>query len=140
MSTTDLMAGDLVLITEPDDYHGYIGKVVIVNNETGYIMVFLENHGYHDVFCDDVQPILLMPEILEKNGFIKTISEDGLHYRYTLTEGNISFSVLYANGVFQWIFPIDIKYVHKLQHILKFCEIKRKLYYNTRREKYINIC
>jgi hypothetical protein len=69
MKTTDLMVGDWVAITEPDDYHGYIGKVKIINNETGYITVFIKDGHLHDVLIDDLQPIPITQGILRDMGF-----------------------------------------------------------------------
>jgi hypothetical protein len=69
MNTKDLMIGDWVAITEPDDFHGHIGKVAITNAETNYVMVHIPDMHLHDVFVEDLQPIELTEEILKKNGF-----------------------------------------------------------------------
>lgn len=80
------------------------------------------------MFCEitDIHPIPLTPEILEKNGFVKEEDEDG-NKRYSLIEGGTKFSLGYARSVFQWTFPIDVRFVHKLQHLLRFCGLKKEI-------------
>lgn len=72
-------------------------------------------------------PIPLTTDILEKNGFRKELDDDGVHFSYTLITDGISFSLKYALSVFQWLGPLDFKYVHELQHALKLCEIKKEI-------------
>ena len=59
MKAEDLMIGDWVTITEPDDFHGYIAKVVIINGETDYITVHIPNMHLHDVFIKIIGCLLL---------------------------------------------------------------------------------
>ena len=68
MKITDIMVGDYVRITEPDKYAGHIGQVVNIGGENGYLTMFVPHHNT-DVFIEDVEPIPLTKEILEKNGF-----------------------------------------------------------------------
>ena len=145
MNTKDLMVGDWVAITEPDDFHGYIGKVVIINGETGYITVHISNMHLHDVFVEDLQPILISSEILEKNndilyGELPILFDDGkMHYsiiecRYVSKEyerNNETFYCLLSSCAYNgdsFITPIaKIRYVHELQHTLKLCEIEKEI-------------
>ena len=80
-----------------------------------------------DVGFDGVEPIPLTTEILEKNGFVKEPDADGLHYWFTLIDKHTKFSVFYARSVFQWLGPLDFKYVHELQHALRLCGIKKEI-------------
>ena len=73
-----------------------------------------------------VEPIPLTTEILEKNGFTKEL-ENGSHYRFTLIDEHIKISILYARSVFQWLGPLDFKYVHELQHALRLCGIRKEI-------------
>ena len=66
-------------------------------------------------------------DVLKDNGFKKELDKDGVHFRYILTEGSRSFSILYASGVFQWIYPLDLRYIHELQHALRLCGIKKEI-------------
>jgi hypothetical protein len=76
--------------------------------------------------AEHIEPIPLTPEILEKNGFVKEEDEDG-NKRYSLIEGGTKFSLGYARSVFQWTSPIDVRFVHKLQHLLRFCGLKKEI-------------
>lgn len=76
---------------------------------------------------NEIQPIPLTPEILEKNEFFKSYDDDGIHYKYTLISDGIGFSLKYVRSVFQWLGPLDFKYVHELQHALKLCGIKKEI-------------
>lgn len=73
-----------------------------------------------------VKHIPLTPEILEKNGFVKEEDEDG-NKRYSLIEGGTKFSLGYARSVFQWTFPIDVRYVHELQHALRLVGVEKEI-------------
>ena len=81
---------------------------------------------YTSANCNLLFPIPLTPEILEKNGFKKELSEDN-HYWFILIHNGIRFSLFYARSVFQWLVPLDFKYVHKLQHALKLCGIDKEI-------------
>ena len=83
--------------------------------------------GDNGNFIENVTPIPLTPEILEKNGFSKELDSDGIHYRFTLIQGCSQFSLLYARSVFQWLYPIDFKHVHELQHALRLCGIEKEI-------------
>lgn len=116
MKATDLMIGDWVLADkEPIQIKQVCEDCIICD------------FGDGDEEVDCFEPIPLTPEILEKNGFKKEIAEDKIHNIYTLTENSTAFSIKYARSVFQWFYPIDIKYVHKLQHIMRLCEIKKEI-------------
>jgi hypothetical protein len=70
MKITDITNGDWVKVIEGDNE--YIGQVRAVNSITNYCIVFVGGDGHgsdHDVFIEDIQPIRLSQEILEKNGF-----------------------------------------------------------------------
>ncbi|MBR1525185.1 MAG: hypothetical protein IJ640_00800 [Prevotella sp.] len=129
------MIGDFVAINEPDNYHGYIGKVCIINDVTGYITVFIENHDYHDVLCDDKQPIPLTPEILEKNGFKTRISyiKDKWNNEYTLMQDEDKIIywekgyVYLEEGETADVYLFSCQFVHELQHALKLCGIEKEI-------------
>lgn len=70
MKINDITNGDWVKVVEGDNE--YIGQVRAVNSITKYCIVFIGGDGYgseRDVFIEDMQPIKLSQEILEKNGF-----------------------------------------------------------------------
>ena len=74
--------------------------------------------------CYDSIP--LTTEFLEKNGFVES-HVNGCFSLYTLIYDGISFSLKYVRSVFQWLGPLDFKYVHELQHALKLCGIKKEI-------------
>ena len=74
-----------------------------------------------------IKPVPLTPEILEKNGFEKKLTGDGIHHCFTLISDGIKFLLFYTRSVFQWFGPLDFKYVHELQHALKLCGIKKDI-------------
>lgn len=131
------MIGDWVSIEEPDRYHGYFGEVEIINSVTGYITVSIESHGYHDVFCDDLQPISLTPEIMEKNGFIPnkfnindvfgTRFDLGNYYNLTFFNSNRGGSLTKYYTSQYGFYITTMQYVHELQHALRLCGIEKKL-------------
>jgi hypothetical protein len=102
--------------------------------------------GYHKtkdkltwLFCGQFEPILLTPEILEKNGFVldEVIKEyciyNGIDNRVSLHNDKE-----YMNSRNEWHVHIDdedycsianceLTYVHELQHILRLCKIDKEI-------------
>ena len=122
MKATDLMIGDWVLYGQrfaiiKELYNGYVTILCSINGQDEYI----------EETYDNIEPIPLTPEILEKNEFFKSYDDDGIHYKYTLISDGIGFSLKYVRSVFQWLGPLDFKYVHELQHALKLCGIKKEI-------------
>ena len=148
MKAEDLMIGDWVAITEPDDYHGYNGRVEIVNKVTQYVTVFVPSTT-HDVLSDDLQPIPLTDEILEKNSFkkeehdaiiitLKTYSLDGgdngivLFVKpkggYKAMCGDMKKisqnELFFGDGS---LLCMNCNTVHELQHILRLWKINKEI-------------
>lgn len=123
------MIGDWVTITEPDNFHGYVGKVTIINNETGYVTVHIPNMHLHAVFVHDLQPIQLNEEILVKNGFKK------IHFnRYFLGQSDLKNEIYYELGGWIQLHYSDMyhdistcTYVHEFQHSLKIFKIEKEI-------------
>ena len=130
MKTEELMIGDWVSIIEPDDFHGYIGKVIITNAETNYIMVRIPDMHPHDVFVEDLQPIELTEEILKKNGFL--VDSNGIFYLKENLKFGLKKDIDYgywfinrADNYKEYICTCD--FVHELQHLLKLCKIEKEI-------------
>lgn len=84
--------------------------------------------GTNDLlFHNDYSPIPLTAEILERNGFKREDSDDDIHRWFILIYEGVRFSLLYARSVFQWLGPLDFKYVHELQHALRLCGIEKEI-------------
>lgn len=129
----DLRIGDLVRINENDSIkNGLIGKVTDIDSLREYkekkgaiTLNTIEDDGwYWGIWCCNIEPIPLTPEILEKNGFemrkgtvvyaknrlaLKPLDEGKGYQVYQVGLG--SLRLFYVEVRF-------VKYVHELQHIL----------------------
>jgi len=146
MKAKELMIGDWVQISEFCKYHGAIGRIKTLiehkDNENAYFKVFLQNNTIHigieDICSDDIRPIPLTPEILEKNGFEKALQLSNTEPSDIDEEGNKHYS--YNKTFWGWWQPdnilsipanglgwLNIKYVHQLQHALRLCGIEKEI-------------
>ena len=78
------------------------------------------------VACEDIKPIPLTSEILEKNGFwvLEKVDNGAEEHVAYATDGLI----LHYNRDNDYHFPntpISWKYVHELQHVLRLCELDK---------------
>ena len=135
MNANELMIDDWVLIDEPDKYAGakaQIKSLFFHKEDDGvYFSLFIKDMMgivRRDVFSDDLRPIPLTGEILEKNGF-KLDKEDG--WWWLTPKIGITF---WEEGFFeldienkQSSVDIHINYLHQLQHALRLCGIEIKI-------------
>lgn len=119
MEAKELMIDDLVKCGEPDCEGHRVDYINEMDDEVGVDGEILN--------LNMIFPLPLTPEILERNGFIKELDSDCIHYKFTLIQGHSQFSLLYARSVFQWLYTIDFKYIHELQHVLKLCGIDKEI-------------
>ena len=135
MKATDLMIGDWVLYGQrfaiiKELYNGYVTILCSINGQNEYV----------EETYDNIEPITITPEILEKNGFTAQRPENHIEIVYYLQD--ISKAIadeMYAlwpetYGFYLVIrreskdmIRIGIKYVHELQHALKLCGIKKEI-------------
>lgn len=135
MKAKELMIGDWVQIVEPCKYAGAIGRIKTLidhkDEENAYFKVFLQNNTIHigieDICSEDIRPIPLTSEILEKNDFEKRW-QDVYEYFNDDENLNITFypkSSNYTNGAYDYIDiekgcmtinEMPIAFVHELQH------------------------
>ncbi len=114
MKATDLMLNDLVMCNN---------KVCKVCSIEGVMILVSFKGGEKLTIEDNIEPIPLTPEILEKNGFEYDKNRKAylmglifqLHQRF---DGSF-----YLNGVQ----CLSIGAVHELQHALKLCQIDKKI-------------
>lgn len=136
-----LMIGDFI------SYHGkkYQVRGIKEDNDGIYrCLVDDDNHFGWWLKIEDIQPIPLTPEILEKNGFENDFYEDEsvADYHtirlegYTLkckANGWDSALVTWCNGHLEVVTDFngevrkDIDNVHELQHALRLCGIKKEI-------------
>jgi hypothetical protein len=81
---------------------------------------------------EEVKPIPLTPEVLEKNGFELKEEEIGM-YGVTIVShyicDGVPFEVFCDGEPFAIWFkePVNIKFVHQLQHALRLCGIEEEI-------------
>ena len=147
------MIGDWVQIVEPCKYAGAIGRIKTLidhkDDENAYFKVFLKSNTIHigieDICSEDIRPIPLIPEILEKNGF--NLLKDAYRmsdpfWSYSNRSVLVDVTIIRTNNVkvIDW-FNIKVstrndikqvsiwgvKYIHELQHALRLCGITREI-------------
>ena len=112
----DLMVGDWVA-----NRNGSPMQIVAVDEDNAYACEGNEERPW--IFGDDEgyepQPIVLTPEILEKNGW----KDDGLWHEYQDGTNTIQSCLPDMRGIINGIEikEFQCKYVHQYQHILRLC-------------------
>ena len=111
-----LMVGDWCC-----DKHGFPMQITTVGADYAYA-TFEGNEGdpwEFDDKDDQPQPIILTPEILEKNGW----KDDGLWYEYQDGTNTIQSCLPDMRGIINGIEikEFQCKYVHQHQHLLRLC-------------------
>jgi hypothetical protein len=134
MDTTNLMIGDWVHVNYINGYNTTNGDVIVTEVYEDKISAKEGKEKEKTTWAWDivapneyVTPIPLTTEILEKNGFVENHINERFTLRYTLIYDGIGFSLKYVRSVFQWLGPLDFKYVHELQHALRLCGIKKEI-------------
>lgn len=139
MISQELMLGDWVMLN-PDlkGYYSFAGKpcmVIGLHDDDGAIKIEYDNGKYFWTDAeDDVLPIPLTQEILEKNGFTKNVLSEKKYY---LAVEGFEIHVYFAHVNTQLIIEkrngreiiniLNIKYLHILQHALKLCGIDKTI-------------
>jgi hypothetical protein len=111
-----------------------IGDLVLVNERPVYVTLAVLS-----VWNDNIKPIPITKELLEKNGFEK----EGVIELYNLYAGidhrvTIHDDKEYMNSNNEWYVHVDsedystiagceLTYVHELQHILRLCKIDKEI-------------
>lgn len=126
LQANELMIGDYV------NYRGQIIKVTSLydkggSNEVGW---GIKEGTWVNVI--NVEPIPLTPEILEKNGFVLVEKEKGAYgvdVAPYYTRNDVPFEVFCDGEPFAIWFkdPLNIGYVHELQHALRLCGIEKEI-------------
>lgn len=121
MKANELMIGDWVL-------DGNIYAQVTSITCDGNIETTHNEHSNIEL----VKPIPLTPEILEKNGFVLEEGEEGMYGVVVApyySRDDVPFEVFCDGEPFAIWFkdPINIKYVHQLQHALRLCGIEKEI-------------
>lgn len=128
MDAKELMIGDLVI-------HGFggIGKITEIDSKTVVIKDdgFDTGDGMNEVSfaLNELTPIPLTPEILEKNGFRLQSDRSELGKLDTYWFGNElgAFRIHRLNNGDYQFGLVKIKNVHELQHALRLCGIEKEI-------------
>ena len=117
----DLMVGDWIA-----DNHGFQWQIIGVGDDYAYA-TFESNEGdpwEFDDKDDQPKPIVLTPEILEKNGFIKVNSQRydyGYPDTYCYVKVNPKKNMIHVNGRNANSNLYSHSFVHELQRALRLC-------------------
>lgn len=149
MNARKLMIGNWVQLDEPDKYAGYKCKIRSLSdhcNEDGfYLFVDIYEGGFpittREVFNEDLRPIPLTRELLEKNGFDG--DREVMQYTFEdptyLVDGkpeklHFSLRQMYdrnnnPHGYSFYAFSVltIIDYVHQLQNAFELCGINKEI-------------
>ena len=118
----NLMVGDWVKFKGSDLYH----QVKVVSNKS----IKFDNQKWFAK--SSVEPISLTPEILEKNGFVlkeEDVGAFGVNIVPYYTRDDVPFEVFCDGEPFAIWFkdPVNIAFVHQLQHALRLCGIEKEI-------------
>lgn len=133
MKANELMIGDWVCLADGNllleeryfkiEYLATSAGVSWVNQGTNAPIGLRDGESLIPVFTDEIYPIPLTTEILEKNGFIR-INADVTTYKLT------KYLYWTPRGLEHELSEIPIcplNYVHELQHALKLCGIDKEI-------------
>ena len=122
MKASDLMIGDFVYVARGYDKHLTIEKVkgIIADKDEPYPVTISTGET---VSLNDIKPIPLTEDILEKNGF-KKFAEGQANFDYT--DNDIHLEYWIGDGCFRY-YTAEIRYVHQLQHLLRLCGVEKEL-------------
>lgn len=118
MEARDLMIGDKLKTV-------FSQKVVKVK-EIKQSCIYTEDNGYE---YNEIEPIPLTPEILEKNGFEKEWDEDIMLMvcDNIIVETGDNYKLYKDGKMYLRRVLAPLYYVHQLQHALRLCGIEKEI-------------
>ena len=135
MKKEDLMIGDWVIRRGvPEEPM----RLYDMKTSAGLVYLDQDGRGVTEKF-ENIEPILLTHEIMEKNGFNLYPEETNVfylnaEYRHDLDTvclyiGDIERPSIYGNDSLgeKTYVVLHCKYVHELQHLLKLCGIEKEI-------------
>lgn len=155
MAIQDIMIGDWVMVYPWDETPWKPKKITDINFHSWEGADFCDSvgvEGWDELSLNQIKPIPLTAEILEKNGFAKVVeNEHWCTYQFLIptsykeTPYSIQFTFCNeptssVNTIFNCWGPTssegrgvndinmcNLEYVHELQHILKLCKISKEI-------------
>ena len=123
MKANELMIGDWVRGFVPDSNSTIYG----IFNEQRVAIIAEPSKAYIELSIDDIQPIPLTPEILQKSGFGNEMSKyldgDEIEIELNLDDWELEDE----DGFLDCCYQKPITYVHELQHALRLCGIEKEI-------------
>ncbi len=121
MKANELMIGDWV--QNPLGWKAQVQSIRYVNtikDEWEWLVkIGINNETFQDYLSlNEIEPIPLTPEILEKNGFSNNYGEDDLSYAIDAVGDVIGVHIVAGSWILDEVYT---DYVHQLQHALRLC-------------------
>ena len=131
MKAEKLMIGDWVLTLDSTHKEKVFAQVDAIEEGKRSILVTRECSNWF-VDIDWIEPVPLISGILEKNGFVlkeEEVGAYGVNIASYYTRDDVPFEVFCDGEPFAIWFkdPVNIGYVHELQHALRLCRIEKEL-------------
>lgn len=132
---SDLSVGDWVRVDDFDKV--LIKRVSAIDGTRNQIGIIKNNRGgIYWYYEDEIEPIPLTPEILEKNGFVKGKIYEG-NSSIVFTNGNISISWFKKSKWYRLriynalgdteLCSVIVHNVHQLQHALRLAGVGKEI-------------
>lgn len=125
LRSLDLMIGDWVRWKDDGEFYQISEIDEVVEGEAHVCFI-----GYnYMVHLDEIEPILITPEVLEKNGFHEEWDEDiKLMVCDTIIVETGNNYKLYKDGkMYLRRVLAPLYYVHQLQHALRLCGVEKTI-------------
>lgn len=132
MKANELMIGDFIK-------HGFGGVGKVTELSKGIITVYDDGLNDGDGNCEvnfaenEIRPIPLTVEILEKNGFKKDEKDKNMYYwNWSICNNCISYDketgkIRIFHSLGNLVFVLPLRYVHELQNALRLCGIEKEI-------------
>lgn len=143
MKTSDLMIEDWVMSRRYPSPSRVYATYLDISKDQPTITIINEEEGKSIIaghFIEELTPIPLTQEILEKNGFtLFNQYKNNIVYHYliddiqqnsifiTIVDGTEIYYSYKSNDDYDVISFLPIQYVHELQHALKICKIDKEI-------------
>ena len=141
MEVNELMIGDKVVakriecVGDGGQYQEWneFGEIIRIFEDTVYVMFDKQKDDWEEIDIKYIEPIHLSIEILEKNGFKKDEKDKNMYYwNWSICNNCISYDketgkIRIFHSLGNLVFVLPLRYVHKLQHALKLCEIEKEI-------------
>ena len=131
---SDLSIGDWVRVDDFDKF--LIKRVSAIDGTRNQIGIIKNNRGgIYWYYEDEIEPIPLTPEILEKNGFVKKNYDNGKMWdwwcdnvlvRKYADEDIYRFIVVFNSKHYTTMMVVG-KHTHQLQHALRLAGVEKEI-------------